>query len=150
MSNVVTTETQVSAGGVTFRRRADLLEVALISVGEQRRWQLPKGLVAPGESREQAAVREVNEETGLAVELLVPLDKVEYWFFANQNGQRLRIHKFVYFYLLRYLSGDVADHDHEVNEARWVEIYLALKMLTFESDRKIMQLALDKIGQLKL
>lgn len=139
--------TQVSAGGVAYRANSGV-EVALISVGEQRRWQLPKGLVAPGETYPEAAVREVREETGLVTELLQPLEKAEYWFYAHQDGQRVRIHKFVHFFLMRYLSGDVSDHDNEVNEARWVEIGQALQMLAFDSDRKMVQLAQGLINEL--
>lgn len=147
MPDTITTETQVSAGGVAYRRQGDLLEVVLISVGDQRRWQLPKGLVNQGESHEQAAVREVSEETGLSTELVEPLDKVEYWFYAYQSGQRVRIHKYVHFFLLHYLSGDVADHDQEVNEARWLDINQAQKLLTFDSDRRIVQLAHQRLQE---
>ena len=131
------TTVQISAGGVAFRAVAEQVEVALISVGEKRRWQLPKGLVNPGETNEGAAVREVREETGLTTDLIELIDKIEYWFYATEKGQRVRIHKFVYFYLVRFKSGDVADHDHEVNEARWVQLDEAIKMLAFESEQGI-------------
>lgn len=150
MTDRVPTETQVSAGGVTFRASSDRVEVVLISVGDAQRWQLPKGMVDEGESREQAARREVREETGLHAELLEPLDKVEYWFFANRGGRRVRYHKFVYFYLMRYCDGSVSDHDHEVNEARWVEIGRAQEMLTFESDRRMVAMAAERIKNLDL
>lgn len=143
MNDIPPTEVQVSAGGVTYRRAGERVEVALISVGEQRRWQLPKGTINPGESTEQAARREVREETGLDAELIAPIDQVEYWFYASHTGQRTRFHKFVHFFLMRYLSGEVSDHDHEVNEARWIEIQQALNMLAFESDRKIVRKALE-------
>ena len=71
---------------------------------------------------------------------------MEYWFYAAHDGRRVRYHKFVYFFLLRYRSGDVGDHDHEVNEARWFEINRALELLNFESDRKIVRMALEKVN----
>ena len=137
----VPTKTQISAGGVAFRKRKKQIDVALISVGERRRWQLPKGAVDEGESTEDAAFREVREEAGIETEVVNRIDKVEYWYFWNEEGQRVRYHKFVYFYLLRYKSGDVRDHDDEVNEARWVEIDEAIKLLAFNSEKKIVEKA---------
>ena len=139
------TKIQISAGGVAFRERGDQIEVALISVGEDARWQLPKGLVDKGESTEAAAVREVREEAGINTEVIARIDKVEYWYLWNEDGRRIRYHKFVYFYLLRYKSGDVGDHDDEVNEARWVAIDDAMKMLAFENEKKILKKATELI-----
>jgi 8-oxo-dGTP pyrophosphatase MutT (NUDIX family) len=139
------TKTQISAGGVAFRKRGRRIEVALISVGEESRWQLPKGRVGRGESNEAAAMREVREETGLATEMIALLDKIEYWYYSNSRAGRVRFHKFVYFYLLRYTTGDVRDHDHEVNEARWVEIDKAHEMLTFKSEKKLVERAREII-----
>jgi 8-oxo-dGTP diphosphatase len=144
----VTTRLQISAGGVGFRRRGRRIEVAIISVGEKRRWQLPKGLVNDGESNESAAMREVREEAGIETEMVELIDKVEYWYFSNSQGNRVRFHKFVYFYLLRYRTGDVEDHDHEVNEARWVDIDKAIEMLTFSSEKKIALRAKERIEEL--
>jgi len=140
------TKLQISAGGVAFRKRNRKIEVALISVGERQRWQLPKGVVDKGESTEDAAVREVREEAGIDTEVVERIDKVEYWYFWNEDGRRVRYHKFVYFYLLRYKSGDVRDHDDEVNEARWVEIDEAIKLLAFDSEKKIVEKAKALIG----
>jgi 8-oxo-dGTP diphosphatase len=129
-----------------FRRQASRVEVALISVGERNRWQLPKGLIDSGESPEVTAVREVREETGVDAELLGPIDQVEYWYFATERGERVRFHKFVDFYLLRYTSGDVRDHDREVNEARWMEIGEAQQALAFKSERQIVARAAELIA----
>ena len=141
----IPTKIQISAGGVAFRERGDQIEVALISVGEDARWQLPKGLVDKGESTEAAAAREVREEAGINTEVIARIDKVEYWYLWNEEGRRIRYHKFVYFYLLRYKSGDVRDHDDEVNEARWVAIDDAMNMLAFDNEKKILGLALQSI-----
>jgi 8-oxo-dGTP pyrophosphatase MutT (NUDIX family) len=145
------TKTQVSAGGVVFRRGGGRTEVALISVGEQNRWQLPKGLVDAGESSEDAALREAREETGLDAELVAPIEKIEYWYFSNGRGARVRFHKFVHFYLLRFTAGDVRDHDAEVNEARWIEIDEAIGMLAFKGERAIVERAREMIeGELEV
>jgi 8-oxo-dGTP pyrophosphatase MutT (NUDIX family) len=144
MSGVVT-KTQVSAGGVVFRRGGGRTEVALISVGEQNRWQLPKGLVGAGESPEDAALREAREETGLDAELIAPIEKIEYWYFSNERGARVRFHKFVHFYLMRFTAGDVRDHDAEVNEARWIEIEEAIGMLAFKGERTVVERARELI-----
>ncbi|MDT7541244.1 MAG: hypothetical protein QOE33_1148 [Acidobacteriota bacterium] len=144
MSGVVT-KTQVSAGGVVFRRSEGRTEVALISVGEQNRWQLPKGLVGANESPEAAALREAREETGLDAEMIAPIEKIEYWYYASERGARVRFHKFVHFYLLRFTSGDTSGHDHEVNEARWIEIGEAIERLAFKSERVVVERARERI-----
>jgi 8-oxo-dGTP pyrophosphatase MutT (NUDIX family) len=139
------TANQVSAGGVVFRKNHDLIEVALILVGPKLRWQLPKGTVNPEESTEQAAQREVREEAGIEVFLLDLIEPIEYWYYSVRNGQRIRYHKYVYFYLMQYRSGDVNDHDHEVLEARWVEINQAITMLNFESEKNMVRRTLERI-----
>jgi 8-oxo-dGTP pyrophosphatase MutT (NUDIX family) len=128
---------QVSAGGVVFRGEGDRIEVVLISVGGQNRWQLPKGLVEKDEKPEVAAVREAKEETGIESEVAGHIETIEYWYAGLDRGERVRFHKRVHFYLLRFLSGDTADHDWEVNEARWVPIGDATAQLTFENERRV-------------
>ncbi len=134
---------QVSAGGVAFRKNDGQVEIILISVGEARRWQLPKGLINPGEVAEQAALREVREEGGVDAEIISPLEVIEYWYYGGQGERRRRYHKYVHFYLMRYCSGDPIDHDHEVNEARWWEIENAYRALTFPSEKRVVQKALE-------
>jgi 8-oxo-dGTP pyrophosphatase MutT (NUDIX family) len=141
----VPTKLQISAGGVAYRTSSGQIEVALISVGDDNRWQLPKGLVDKGESTEQAAIREVREEAGIDTQPVQRIDKVEYWYFWKENGERVRYHKYVYFYLLRYRSGDVRDHDHEVNEARWFNIDEAINVLAFKSEKTIVKKAKELI-----
>lgn len=143
----VETKKQVSAGGVAYRKRGARVYVALISVGNEPRWQLPKGLVGKNEPVEAAAMREVREETGLETEMVAALDTVEYWYFSTSRGQRVRFHKFVHFFLLRYKSGKTSDHDHEVNEARFIEITRAEEMLAFASEKKVVARAREMIEE---
>jgi 8-oxo-dGTP pyrophosphatase MutT (NUDIX family) len=137
---------QLSAGGVVFRGEKDRLEVVIVSVGGQNRWQLPKGLVDPGEKPEITAVREAREEAGVDSEVVQHLETIEYWFAGLDGGERVRFHKRVHFYLLRYLAGDTGDHDWEVNEARWVPIDDAASQLTFEGERSVMERARALLG----
>jgi len=137
---------QVSAGGVVFRGDKGKIEVVIISVGGQNRWQLPKGMVEKGESPETAAVREAREEAGVSSEVVQLIETIEYWYAGLDNGIRVRFHKRVHFYLLRYVSGDTKDHDWEVNEARWVPIDDATSQLTFDNERRVMERARELIG----
>jgi 8-oxo-dGTP pyrophosphatase MutT (NUDIX family) len=140
--------TQVSAGGVGFRATEGGWEVALVLVGpeDKPRWQLPKGLVEVGETPEAAAVREVREEAGVETEPVAPLERVEYWYVGTEpDGTRVRYHKFVHFFLLRFLAGDVADHDREVMEARWVPLGAAADTLAFASERRVMERAVQHL-----
>ena len=137
---------QVSAGGVVFRGEKGSVEVVIVSVGGQNRWQLPKGLVEAGENPEIAAVREAREEGGVSSEVVQLIETIEYWYAGLDNGIRVRFHKRVHFYLLRYISGDTKEHDWEVNEARWVPINDATSQLAFDNERRVMQQARDLIG----
>jgi 8-oxo-dGTP diphosphatase len=137
----VTTMDQISAGGVAFRRNDSKPEVAIVSVKPKLRWQLPKGLVDPGESPQVAAVREVREEAGVETELIRLIETIEYWYRSVKNGKPVRYHKFVHFYLMEYKTGDVSSHDHEVEEARWVSFEEALEMLDFKSEREVVEKA---------
>ncbi len=134
---------QVSAGGVVFRSVGNHVQVALIAVGPHRRWQLPKGTVMTGETPEATAVREVREETGLNARLVRPLDTIEYWYTGELDGQRVRFRKHVHFFLMTYLSGDVADHDHEAEEARWITVESAVRALAFKGERGVLEQAVQ-------
>jgi 8-oxo-dGTP pyrophosphatase MutT (NUDIX family) len=138
---------QTSAGGVVFRRENSRVEVVIVSVGVQHRWQLPKGLVDGGESPEVTAVREAREEAGVTTQVVQPIETIEYWYAGLENGIRVRFHKRVHFYLLEFLSGDTKDHDWEVNEARWVPIDDAASQLAFDSERRVVERARELISQ---
>jgi len=139
---------QVSAGGVAFRWRDSEPEMVIISVKPSLRWQLPKGIVDPGESPEMTAVREVREEAGIETDLLALIETIEYWYRTTRYGKPVRYHKFVHFYLLEYRSGNVSDHDYEVAEARWVSFDEAIEMLAFESERRAVEKAREMIAEM--
>jgi ADP-ribose pyrophosphatase len=133
---------QTSAGGVAHRENNGTIEIAVILVKKNRRWQLPKGHLDAGETNEQAAIREVREEAGVETELVSPIKTIEYWYFGSERGTRVRYHKKVYFFLLKYVSGNVDDHDDEVIEAKWLEIGEAAELLAFKSEREVVKKAI--------
>lgn len=102
---------------------------------------LPKGHADPGESMEQAAGRELREEAGIVGELREELGDVRYWY--RRKGKLIR--KTVTFYLFDYVSGDVSDHDHEVEESRWMALEEAADALSFQGERAMIRRALSRL-----
>jgi 8-oxo-dGTP pyrophosphatase MutT (NUDIX family) len=98
---------------------------------------LPKGHIDPGESAAQAAAREVREEAGVEGELLGELGEVRYWY--RRAGRA--VPKSVRFFLFRYVRGDPADHDAEVEQARWMSLREAEEVLSYEGEREMVQRA---------
>jgi 8-oxo-dGTP pyrophosphatase MutT (NUDIX family) len=104
---------------------------------------LPKGHLDGDETPEEAARREVAEETGVQAELIEELGDVNYAY--ERKGRQ--VGKVVRFYLFEYRSGDVADHDHEIEEARWVPIRDAVDELSYDGERAIVERALSRRPQ---
>ena len=144
--NTVKTRMEISAGGVIYRSLGEQPEVCLISTQGGRTWQLPKGIIEQGEAAEDAARREVAEETGLQGEFMRRLDKIEYWYVWNHGGEPARVHKFVYFFLFRCTGGSTEDHDDEVDDARWFPVEEAQARLSFDGERGVMELAAAAIA----
>jgi 8-oxo-dGTP pyrophosphatase MutT (NUDIX family) len=131
-------ERETSYGGIVVRGE----DVLVITPKGKLVMGLPKGGAAPGETGEEAARREVREETGVVARVREPLGEVRYWY---RRGGR-RVHKTVHFYLCEYVRGTTADHDHEVDEARWISLQRARKELTYEGERALIERALSKLG----
>lgn len=104
---------------------------------------LPKGHPDGDESPEAAAIREVSEETGVAAELIGKLGEVTYRY--ERRGRRVT--KRVAFYLFEYRSGDLADHDHEIEDARWMPLEEAARALSYEGEREMVVRALSRLSQ---
>lgn len=137
--NYSKTESHISSGGLVFRRENGFLEVVLISRLSGKVWCLPKGHVEQGESPEQTAVREVSEETGLQGQIVEKLGDVQYWYY--DKWEKKRIFKTVHFFLLKYIAGDVNNHDREVDEARWFSLDKARSLMTYSSEKEIFEKA---------
>jgi 8-oxo-dGTP pyrophosphatase MutT (NUDIX family) len=128
---------EFSAGGLVVDDQGQVLLIRARDLRNQPVWTLPKGALMPGETSEQAALREVCEETGYRCQVVRELEAVTYWF---QRGGR-RIKKTVRWYLMRPLE-KVGDHDHEVDEVAWADRDDALRRLRYDSDRRLLSLEL--------
>jgi 8-oxo-dGTP pyrophosphatase MutT (NUDIX family) len=130
---------EFSAGGVVVRRMRGRPHVAIVRVRDQI-FALPKGHPDGEETPAEAAQREVREETGVEAELVGPLGDVRYHY--TRGGQR--VSKVVAFFLFRYRSGSLEDHDHEVEEALWIPLEEAPERLTYKGEREMAVAALSR------
>ena len=131
-------EREVSYGGVVVR---DGEVLVITPAGKPRVSALPKGGAAPEETGEQTALREVREETGIDARVRGELGEVQYWY--RRDGRR--IFKTVRFYLCDYRGGDTADHDHEVEDARWIPLARARTALSYPGEREMIERALSQL-----
>ena len=137
----------VSAGGLVFRQAGDLIETLLCArarpvyhgEGEPLTWRLPKGTPERGETVEETARREVQEETGVHVNVLAPITSIRYFFVGHDDG--VRYDKTVYFYLMEPLGGSTSDHDGEFDVVEWRSYDQALELLEYDNERSVLEAA---------
>ncbi len=127
----------VSAGGVVVRKGRGGNEVVLCGRTDPLRWALPKGTPDPGETREQTALREVREETGLDVEIVRRLESIQYWFLRPSDGARC--HKTVHYYLMSPTGGDTSRHDDEFDVVEWFPLAQAVETMTYPNEARIVE-----------
>jgi ADP-ribose pyrophosphatase YjhB (NUDIX family) len=131
---------EFSAGGLVVDLAGEVPRGALIGRTDRQGrllWSLPKGHIEVGETAEQAAVREVEEETGIAGEIVAELGTIDFWFVAEGR----RIHKTVRHYLLRRVGGELSDADVEVDEVAWVPLPEIRGQLAYPDERGLVDAA---------
>ncbi len=136
-----------SAGGLVFRQSGGLIETLLCArarpgyQGEDAplTWRLPKGTPEHGETVEETAQREVQEETGVRVNVLAPITSIRYFFVGHDDG--IRYDKTVYFYLMEPLGGSTSDHDAEFDVVEWCSYEEALDLLEYDNERSVLEAA---------
>ena len=136
---------ETSAGGLVVRTEQGTSSGALIGRLDRRgrlRWSLPKGHVEHGETHEQAAVREVEEETGISGRITARLGSVDYTFVA----QGKRIHKRVHHYLMEAVGGELSDADVEVTEVAWVPLTDLPARLAYAGERRLARRAVEMLA----
>jgi 8-oxo-dGTP pyrophosphatase MutT (NUDIX family) len=132
-----------SAGGVVHRPVDHHREILLVHRRVPRLWALPKGTPDRGETIVETALREVREETGIAVEAEDPLGDISYFFVRD----RTRFHKTVHFFLMRPVGGGIELHDHEFDEVRWFQIEEALQIMTHATEREVVERAALRLAE---
>ncbi len=136
---------ETSAGGLVVDRTGARPRAAIIGRLDRRGrllWSLPKGHLEAGESAEDAAVREVEEETGIRGRVVAPLGTIDYWFVAEDR----RIHKTVHHYLLEASGGELSDDDIEVDEVAWVPLDELRERLAYAGERRLADTAADLLA----
>ena len=133
---------EFSAGGLALRRFRGREFLAAVRVKDGRVLALPKGHIDPGESAADAATRELREEAGIDGRLVEKLGDVKYWY--SRDGDRVM--KVVSFFLFRYRSGSVRDHDFEVDSAEWVPLEDAPRLLSYRGEREMAEAALSALS----
>ena len=106
-------------------------------------WSLPKGHIEPGETAEEAAVREVEEETGIIGRVVAPLGTIDFWFVAEDR----RVHKTVHHFLLQALGGELSDDDVEVAEVAWVPLEELEGRLAYADERRLIRRATELLEE---
>jgi len=134
---------ETSAGGLVLDRTGAVPRAALIARHDKRGrllWSLPKGHVEAGETPADAAVREVEEETGILGTVLGPLGTIDFWFVADQR----RVHKTVHHFLLEARSGELSDADVEVDQVAWFSLPEVAAVLAYADERRL----IERVGAL--
>lgn len=127
---------QFSAGGVVYKKENRKTFVLVAQHAQHHGWVFPKGIIGDKkekETKEETAVREVEEETGAIGKIIKNLTPVEYWFVFEKQ----KIKKTVYYFLMEYLSGDITKHDHEMENVEWLPVDKIDERLTYPSDKKV-------------
>ena len=130
---------EFSAGGVVFKRITNnkeqkILQILVAQHSYHHGWVFPKGLIDKDkkETKEDAALREVEEETGIVGEILKPLNPVAYWY--NLDGEKIR--KTVYYFLMKF-KADTGKHDDEMENIEWIPQEEVMNKLTYKSDKEV-------------
>lgn len=143
-----------STGGVVFRLASapgisldsvvgdNSVEIVLVGRPSEPFWALPKGTPKTGESREETALREVREESGIEARIVGEVGEIEYEF----SYRRVPVQKTVFHYLMLAVGGNVEAHDHEYDEARWFPIAAAIRVLSYENEKDIVRRAEQRIS----
>ncbi|MDQ1730142.1 MAG: hypothetical protein QOK10_301 [Pseudonocardiales bacterium] len=136
---------ETSAGGLVLDLSSAVPAGALIGRTNRRGqllWSLPKGHIEQGETAEQAAVREVAEETGIQGSILGELGTIDFWFVAEGR----RIHKTVHHFLMRATGGELSDSDIEVTEVAWVPLPDIPARLAYSDERDLLVVASEMLA----
>lgn len=138
---------EFSAGGIVFKKEGGKIYILLCKHSSNHTWVFPKGLIGDhnkGEKKEETAIREVKEETGVDAKIIEPLKPIAFWY--KFNGELIK--KTVYYYLMEYVSGDTTQHDFEMEAVEWVPIEEVNDRLSHKSDKQLFKETQKRIEEL--
>ncbi|MEK7559015.1 MAG: NUDIX domain-containing protein [Patescibacteria group bacterium] len=130
---------EFSAGGVVFRKAhsassgQEEIFILVAQHSQHHGWVFPKGWIEKSETKEDAALREVKEETGIIGRITKPLQPVTYWY----DLERVKIKKTVYYFLMEFAGGNTEEHDDEMENVEWMPKKEVLEKLTYKSDKEV-------------
>lgn len=127
---------EFSAGGIVYKKIKSKYYILVSQSSSHHGWVFPKGLIGDHhqkEGEEETALREVREETGVHAKIIRPLSPLAYWY--QWEGEKRR--KTVYYYLMEYVSGDIGDHDFEMEKVEWLPLVKVEDRLTYKGDKKV-------------
>lgn len=139
---------EFSAGGIVYKRESNKLFFLLAKHSQHKGWVFPKGLIDRDkkESKEEAAIREVKEETGADGEIEFALEPITFWY--AWGGEKRK--KTVYYFVMRYIGGDISEHDFEMEEVEWIEKDKVSERLAFKGEKDLFEKALPEIDNLTM
>lgn len=138
---------EFSAGGVVIKREKNKVFVLVCQHSKHHGWVFPKGLVGDKnkkETKEDTAVREVKEETGVDGKIIRPLTPISYWY--QMEGEKIK--KTVYYFLMDFVGGDITKHDFEMENVAWLPPDQVENRLTYASEKQVWQEARKLIENL--
>lgn len=127
---------EFSAGGVVYKKEADKTFVLVAQHSQHHGWVFPKGLIGDhvkGEKKEDTALREVEEETGVKGKILKPLNPIQFWYVMDGEKRK----KTVYYFLMEEIGGDITKHDHEMENVEWLPVDEVEERLTYKSEKEV-------------
>ncbi len=132
---------EFSAGGIVYKKTGARTFILIAQHSGHHGWVFPKGLIGDkkkGEKKEEAAIREVKEETGIDAEIIKPLLPITYWYVWEGEKRK----KTVYYFLMKSITGDTSKHDHEMETVEWIDSERTLEKLTYQNEKKVFKEAL--------
>ncbi len=131
---------EFSAGGIVYKKVGDKTLILISQHSQHHGWVFPKGLIGDkikNEGKEDTAIREVEEETGIRAKILRSLNPTTYWYVFQEE----KIRKTVYYFLMEFMGGNFAKRDHEMESVEWLPVEKVEDRLTYKSDKDVWQQA---------
>jgi 8-oxo-dGTP pyrophosphatase MutT (NUDIX family) len=129
---------EFSSGGAVYKQDGDKILWLVCQHSGYHKWVLPKGLIDPGEKSEETAIREVEEETGIKTKIIAKIPEPEKYVYTL-NGEK--VFKLVQYYLMEYVSGDIKNHDFEMEAVEWLSYDDAYAKLNFHGAKAVLEKA---------